>query len=80
MAGLLSGHMLSTWLSAVALSHALVENPAQKEQLLRVALATGPGAQPVTLLQQCSTILQQVKTFVSGCNWSVGLFRSINQY
>ncbi|KAK3922841.1 General vesicular transport factor p115 [Frankliniella fusca] len=59
VAGLLSGHMLSTWLSAVALSHALVENPAQKEQLLRVALATGPGAQPVTLLQQCSSILQQ---------------------
>lgn len=60
MSGLLSGYMLSTWLSSVALSHALVENPAQKEQLLRVALATAPGALPVTLLQQCVTILQQV--------------------
>lgn len=59
VAGLLSGHMLSTWFSAVALSHALVENPAQKEQLLRVALATAPGAQPVSLLQQCCTLLQQ---------------------
>lgn len=59
VAGLLSGNVMSTWLSAVALSHALVENPAQKEQLLRVALATTPGAQPVTLLQQCCTILQQ---------------------
>lgn len=59
VSGLLSGHTLSTWLSAVALSHALVENPAQKEQLLRVALATALGANPVSLLHQCCTILQQ---------------------
>ena len=65
VSGLLSGHMLSTWLSAVALSHALVENPAQKEQLLRVALATAPGALPVSLLQQCVAILQQTNKIQS---------------
>ncbi|CAG9773827.1 unnamed protein product [Ceutorhynchus assimilis] len=56
--GLFSNDPLSNWFSAVALSHCLIENPAQKEQLLRVLLATNLGAQPVTLLSQCGVFLQ----------------------
>lgn len=56
--GLFSNDSLSNWFSAVALSHCLIENPAQKEQLLRVLLATNLGAQPVTLLNQCGVFLQ----------------------
>lgn len=51
---------LSNWFSAVALSHGIIENPAEKEQLLKVMLATSPGASPVSLLHQCSLLLQQV--------------------
>lgn len=57
--GLFSGDPLSNWFSAVALSYALVENPAQKEQLLRVLLATHIGSLPVSLLHQCTMLLQQ---------------------
>lgn len=56
--GLFSNDHLSNWFSAVALSHCLIENPAQKEQLLRVLLATNLGAQPVSLLHQCAVFLQ----------------------
>ena len=51
---------LSNWFSAVALLHAIVENPTQKEQLLRVQLATSLGNPPVSLLQQCCNMLSQV--------------------
>ena len=44
--GLFSPDALSNWYSAVALSHSLVDNPAQKEQLLRVLLATTAGGAP----------------------------------
>lgn len=57
--GLFSLDPLSNWFSAVALSYALVENPEQKEQLLKVLLATNIGKPPVTLMQQCMTLLQQ---------------------
>lgn len=57
--GLFNPDPLSSWFSAVALSHTLIENPAQKEQLLRVLLATNVGAQPVSLLHQCAVYLQQ---------------------
>ncbi|KAJ8960681.1 hypothetical protein NQ314_006039, partial [Rhamnusium bicolor] len=56
--GLFSNDHLSNWFSSVALSHCLIENPAQKEQLLRVLLATNLGAQPVSLLHQCAVFLQ----------------------
>ncbi|RZC38268.1 Uso1 p115 head domain containing protein [Asbolus verrucosus] len=56
--GLFSNDCLSNWFSSVALSHTLIENPAQREQLLRVLLATNLGAQPVSLLHQCSVYLQ----------------------
>ncbi|GJQ79959.1 putative protein transporter [Trypoxylus dichotomus] len=57
--GLFSSDSLSIWFSSVALSHTLIENPAQKEQLLRVLIATNVGVQPVSLLHQCATYLQQ---------------------
>ncbi|KAL0821445.1 hypothetical protein ABMA28_004918 [Loxostege sticticalis] len=57
--GLFSSDVLSNWFSAVALMHALTENAAQKEQLLRVLLATNIGSSPVSLLHQCTLLLQQ---------------------
>ncbi|XP_076327390.1 general vesicular transport factor p115 isoform X1 [Tachypleus tridentatus] len=57
--GLFSLDCLSNWFAAVALSHSLVDNPTQKEQLLRVQLATSVGNPPISLMKQCTTILQQ---------------------
>lgn len=57
--GLFSPDSLSNWFSAVALSYALIDDNTQKEQLLRVLLATNIGKPPVTLMQQCVMLLQQ---------------------
>lgn len=57
--GLFSADPVSNWFSAVALSHTLIENPAQKEQLLRVLLAANLGSPPVSLAHQCTAFLQQ---------------------
>ncbi|XP_066584659.1 general vesicular transport factor p115 isoform X2 [Prorops nasuta] len=57
--GLFSLDSLSNWFSAVALSHALIDNTAQKEQLLKVLLATNIGKPPITLMQQCLLLLKQ---------------------
>lgn len=57
--GLFSADPLSNWFAAVALLHAIIENPTQKEQLLRVQLATSLGSAPVSLLQQCCNMLSQ---------------------
>ncbi|XP_012967477.1 general vesicular transport factor p115 isoform X2 [Mesocricetus auratus] len=57
--GLFSPDSLSNWCAAVALAHALQGNATQKEQLLRVQLATSIGNPPVSLLQQCTNILSQ---------------------
>ncbi|KAL5018601.1 hypothetical protein ScPMuIL_004323 [Solemya velum] len=57
--GLFSADSLSTWFASVAMLHAIMENPTQKEQLLRVQLATSLGSPPVSLLQQCCNILAQ---------------------
>lgn len=56
--GLFSTDALANWFSLVSMMHGLIENNAQKEQLLRVLLATS-GNQPISLLEQCSTLLQQ---------------------
>ncbi|XP_037545973.1 general vesicular transport factor p115 [Nematolebias whitei] len=75
--GLFSADSLSNWCAAVALAHALQDNLTQKEQLLRVQLATSLGKPPVSLLQQCTNILSQgskVQTRVGLlmllCTWS----------
>ncbi|XP_050394510.1 general vesicular transport factor p115 isoform X2 [Patella vulgata] len=57
--GLFSSDSLSNWFAAVAMLHAILENRTQKEQLLRVQLATSLGNPPVSLLQQCCNILAQ---------------------
>ncbi|CAB0012229.1 unnamed protein product [Nesidiocoris tenuis] len=57
--GLYSHDSLSNWLSAVALSHTLIENPAQRENLLRVLLSPDPNYRPVTLIHQVALLLQQ---------------------
>lgn len=88
--GLFSGDALSNWLSAVALSHAMVENPAQKEQLLRVLLATNIGNPPISLMHQCTMLLQQgskvqsklgllmlLSTWLAHCPLAVKQFLSI---
>lgn len=62
--GLFSMDTLSKWFAAVALSHALVDNPTQKEQLLRVQLATRMGSPAISLMNQCSQMLQQVKSLL----------------
>ncbi|XP_053695521.1 general vesicular transport factor p115 [Sabethes cyaneus] len=62
LGGLFSTDPLSNWFSAVTLSHALLENPTQKEQLLRVLLATLGVNTPVPLLQQCTQLLQQASS------------------
>lgn len=59
--GLFSTDGVANWFSATSLMYGLIENPAQKEQLLRVLLATSVGSQPVSLLQQCTALLQQGK-------------------
>ncbi len=58
--GLFSPDSLSSWFAAVAMLHSIQDNAAQKEQLLRVQLATSLGNPPVSLLQQCCNILAQV--------------------
>ncbi|XP_026988621.1 general vesicular transport factor p115 isoform X2 [Tachysurus fulvidraco] len=57
--GLFSADSLSNWCASVALAHALHDNANQKEQLLRVQLATSLGKPPISLLQQCTNILSQ---------------------
>lgn len=57
--GLFSAEQLSTWLAAVALLHSIADNIQQKEQMLRVQLATSLGNPPVSLMQQCCVILTQ---------------------
>ncbi|KAG7163979.1 General vesicular transport factor p115-like [Homarus americanus] len=56
--GLFSPDPVSNWFAAVALSHSLVDNNTQKENMLRVQLATSVGSPPVSLMQQCTSILQ----------------------
>ncbi|EDO45455.1 predicted protein, partial [Nematostella vectensis] len=75
-AGLFSPDPLSNWCAAVALAHCLKGNQTQKEQLLRVQLATSVGNPPVSLLQQCTNMLAQgsdtqtrVGIVVLLCSW-----------
>ena len=61
--GLFSADSLSNWFAAVAMLHAVLGNTNQREQLLRVQLATSLGNPPVSLLQQCCNMLSQVTFF-----------------
>lgn len=57
--GLFANDALSNWFSLVSLMHSIIGNNSamNKEQLLRVLLAT--SSQQISLLQQCTTLLQQ---------------------
>ncbi|XP_067635577.1 general vesicular transport factor p115 [Eurosta solidaginis] len=57
--GLFSTDPLANWFAAVALMHTLVDSVAQKEELMRVLLSTPGEGRPVTLLEQCTSLLQQ---------------------
>lgn len=57
--GLFSSDALTNWLVSVALLHVLIDNKTQREQLLRVQLATDPSAQPIALLTQVCCMLHQ---------------------
>lgn len=90
--GLFSTDVLSNWFSAVALLYALIDNSNQKEQLLRSLLATSPGIQPISLLQQCFNLLQHgqfkhqskigilmfLSMWLSKCEQAVKAFLTIN--
>lgn len=67
--GLFSADSLSNWFAAVAMLHAIQDNGTQKEQLLRVQLATSIGSPPVSLLQQCCNILAQVRLRLDQRQW-----------
>lgn len=88
--GLFSHDPLSNWLSSIALSHALIENPHQKENLLRVLLAPNPNSPPVSLMAQVSVLLQQscrvqskvgflilLATWLSHCQLAVKMFLEV---
>lgn len=49
--GLFSGEPVSNWLCSAALAHVFMDNPEVQVELLRVQLATVPGAPPVSLLE-----------------------------
>lgn len=57
--GFFSYDYLSNWFVSISLSYALLDNITQKEQLLRVQLATDPNISPTSLLAYCSSLLQQ---------------------
>lgn len=60
-AGLFSPDKLSNWFAAVAISHGLMDQETIKQELLRVQLSTASGNEPVALLAQCNTIMQQTQ-------------------
>lgn len=88
--GLFSTDPLSNWFVTTALSHALIENKIQKEQLLRVQLATDEKSIVISLLNQCCSLLQQctkyhirigllmlLSTWLSNCPLAVNHFLQI---
>lgn len=89
--GLFSQDSISQWFVTVALSHLLIDNKAQKEQLLRVQLATDVNSTPIPLFNGCCTLLQEstrfhsklgllilLCTWLSNCTFAVIRFLEIN--
>lgn len=88
--GLYSGDTLTNWLVSVALSHTLVENKTQKEQLLRVQLATDSSSQALALMSHVCSMMHQgvefqkriallmlLSTWLSNCPLAVSHFLNI---
>lgn len=89
--GLFSQDSISQWFVTVALSHLLIDNKAQKEQLLRVQIATDINSTPIPLFTNCCTLLQEstkfhsklgllilLCTWLSNCTFAVIRFLEIN--
>lgn len=90
--GLFSNDVLSNWFSATSLLYALIDNTAQKDQLLRSLLATSTGSKPISLLHQCFNLLQQgqykyqskigilmfLSMWLANCEMAVKSFLAIN--
>merc|ERR1719507_1742965 len=89
--GLFSGEPVSNWLCSAALAHVFMDNPEVQVELLRVQLATVPGAPPVSLLAQTVRLLQHLPSsamaarlgllqllcaWVAGCPQAVALLLS----
>merc|ERR1719264_843366 len=89
--GLFSGEPVSNWLCSAALAHVFMDNPGVQVELLRVQLATVPGAPPVSLLAQTVRLLQHLPSsamtarlgllqllcaWVAGCPQAVALLFS----
>ena len=84
--GLFTLDALTNWLTSLALSYALNDNKTQKEQIIRVQLATQP---PTSLIQHCSMMFQQgrfqkrvgvlmfLSTMLSHCPAAVSNFLSL---
>lgn len=88
--GLISTEPLTSWLSANAIMHVLIEEQLPKEQLLRVLLAKTDNNLSTSLLEKCGELLQTRQetqtrigiamllcTWVSGSKKSVKAFLSI---
>lgn len=59
-AGLFSLDSVSNWFASVALSHSLIDNPVQRELMLKVMLTPSLGSTPVSLLSLITDLLQTV--------------------
>ncbi|PFX22857.1 General vesicular transport factor p115 [Stylophora pistillata] len=76
-AGLFSPDPLSNWCAAVALSHCLKGNPTQKEQLLRVQLATSVAFLSQSCLLNCCELMAQVEVHGEEADRLVGALCSL---
>ncbi|OXA56669.1 general vesicular transport factor p115 [Folsomia candida] len=57
--GLFSRELTNNWFSAISLSHALLDSPTQRENLLKVQLATKANTPASTLMNHLILVLQQ---------------------
>ncbi|CAB3986473.1 general vesicular transport factor p115-like, partial [Paramuricea clavata] len=86
-AGLFSANAFSNWCASIALSHCLKDNAVQKEQLLRVQLATSVGNPPISLLDQCTNMLSQGGTMQAKigllsllCSWLTSCSIAVSRF
>ena len=61
--GLFSKDTTNNWFAAAVMYHAIANNPVQKDNLLKVQLATKSNLPPVTLLQHIVDTVHQVSVF-----------------
>lgn len=90
-AGLFSLDSVSNWFASVALSHSLIDNPVQRELMLKVMLTPSLGSTPVSLLSLITDLLQTnpkyqskigflilLSTWLSHCPMAVNTFLEIS--